>query len=200
MKVGESIEYVTGIPEHFRDAAVTLYDDAFASKLGLAVKNTEHRRSLFRAGFALEFGIAAIAGDQLVGIAGFQTAEGSLTGGISYADLVKHLGWFKGSRAALLFLLYERRPEPGELLMDGIAVHSDVRGQGVGSSLLAEIRRYARRYDYERIRLDVVDTNPRAKKLYERIGFRVTKTEQFPWLGRFLGFKKVSTMGLAVRD
>lgn len=200
MKVGESIECVTGIPERFRDAAVTLYDDAFASKLGLAVKNTEHRRSLFRAGFALEFGIAAIADDQLVGIAGFQTAEGSLTGGISYADLVKRLGFFKGSRAALLFILYERRPEPGELVMDGIAVHPDARGQGVGSTLLTEIRQYASRYDYERIRLDVVDTNPRAKKLYERIGFRVTKTEQFPLLGRFLGFKQVSTMGMAVRD
>lgn len=198
MEIEENIACVMGVPERFHDSAVALYDDAFASKLGAAVRNAEHRRSLFRAGFALEYGIAAIVDDQLAGIAGFQTAEGSLTGGISYRDLIRRLGFFKGNRAALIFSLYERHPEPGELVMDGIAVDPEARGKGVGSTLLNEIRRYAKQYNYERIRLDVVDTNPRAKKLYERIGFRVTRTEQFPLLGRLLGFSGVSTMELSV--
>lgn len=194
----DQISYQTGIPEKYRLAAVDLYDEAFGEKLSLAVRNRENRKQLFTKGLALKYAIAAVSQKGLLGIAGFHTAEGSLTGAISYRDLVSQLGFFKGSRAAVVFSLYEKKPKPEELVMDGIAVRSDARGMGVGSRLLNEIRKYAKQHEYNRVRLDVIDTNHKAKKLYERMGFEAVKTENFPYLKSFLGFGGVTTMELIV--
>ena len=51
-------------------------------------------------------------------------------------------------------------------------------------------------YGFNRVRLDVIDINPRAKKLYERKGFKVVRTEKFPYLRRLLGFGGSTTMEL----
>ena len=196
----DQVSYQTGIPEKYRVAAVDLYDEAFGEKLSLAVRNREDRKKLFTRGLALNYAIGAVSQNGLLGIAGFHAAEGSLTGAISYRDLVSQLGFFKGNRAAVVFSLYERKPKPGELVMDGIAVRSDARGMGVGSTLLDEIRKYAIQHGYNRVRLDVIDTNPKAQKLYERLGFKAVKTESFPYLKSFLGFGGVTTMELSVHE
>jgi ribosomal protein S18 acetylase RimI-like enzyme len=194
----DQVTYQTGIPEKYRVAAVDLYDEAFGKKFSLAVRNKEDRKKLFTRGLALKYAIGAVSQNGLLGIAGFHAAEGSLTGAISYRDLVSQLGFFKGNRAAVVFSFFERKPKPGELVMDGIAVRSDARGMGVGSTLLDEIRKYAKQHDYNCVRLDVVDTNPKAKKLYEHLGFVAVKTESFPYLKNFLGFGGVTTMELSV--
>jgi hypothetical protein len=40
----------------------------------------------------------------------------------------------------------------------------------------------------------VVDTNPRARKLYEREGYVAVRTEATPYLRRMMGFGAVTTM------
>lgn len=196
----DQITYQTGIPEKYRLAAVDLYDEAFGKKFSVAVRNREDRKQLFTRGLALKYAIGAVSKKGLLGIAGFYTAEGSLTGAITYRDLVSQLGFFKGNRAAVVFSLYERTPKPGELVMDGLAVRSDVRGMGVGSTLLDEILKYAKQHGCNRVRLDVIDTNPKAKKLYEHLGFEAVKTENFLYLKSILGFGGVKTMELNVRE
>ena len=192
------ITYQIGIPETFRSTAVNLYDEAFRAKLTLAIASAEERKKLFVKGFNLGYAIGAFYGDDLIGIAGFNAIGGSLTSDLTYRDLISELGFLKGNRAALIFSLYERKPKLRELVMDGIAVRSDARGMGVGKRLLEETRQYAEIHDFNRVRLDVIDTNPRARKLYERFGFKAVKTERFPQLKRFLGFGGVTTMELRV--
>jgi ribosomal protein S18 acetylase RimI-like enzyme len=48
------------------------------------------------------------------------------------------------------------------------------------------------------VRLDVINTNPKAKKLYENIGYKSIKTANFPYLERLLGFSGVTTMILNI--
>ncbi|NDJ53018.1 MAG: GNAT family N-acetyltransferase, partial [Chloroflexi bacterium] len=84
--------------------------------------------------------------------------------------------------------------ETGTLLMDGIVVDGSMRGQGIGSRLLDAILDYARMHDYEKVRLDVVDTNPRARALYERKGFVEVRTERYPILKPIFGFAGSATM------
>ena len=91
-------------------------------------------------------------------------------------------------------MLYERKPKEGQLLMDGIAVRQDARGRGIGTRLLDEFKAYGREHGYANIRLDVIDTNPGARRLYERLGFVATKTEHFEYLRWFLGFGASTTM------
>ena len=197
----DQISYQIGIPEQFKPVAAELYDEAFGKKLSVAVKNDKDRKHLFKKGLTLKYAISAISDQEnpgLLGLAGFQTSEGSLTGGITYRDLLSQLGFVKASWAAVIFSLYERKPKQGQLVMDGIAVHSKARGMGVGSQLLEEIREYAKQHGYNRVRLDVIDTNPKAKKLYERMGFKTVKTESFPYMKSLLGFSGATTMELTV--
>ncbi|MGI9514462.1 MAG: GNAT family N-acetyltransferase [Anderseniella sp.] len=44
-------------------------------------------------------------------------------------------------------------------------------GRGVGTTLLHAVERHAEACGLKRIRLDVIDTNPRARTRYERQGF-----------------------------
>jgi GNAT superfamily N-acetyltransferase len=53
-------------------------------------------------------------------------------------------------------------------------VHPDVRGSGAGDLLVAEIIAWARAEKANVVRLQVVDANRHAQRLYERHGFRAT--------------------------
>jgi ribosomal protein S18 acetylase RimI-like enzyme len=192
------IIYQTFMPYQLRSDAAKLYNEAFGQKFSVAVRSEEKRISLIQKGFIPEYAIVALSDNTLLGIAGFHTSAGSLTGGISYKDLLSELGFFRGNWAAIIFSMYERKPQTGELLMDGIAVHADSRGKGVGSRLLEEIARYAQENKFKRVRLDVIDINSNAKKLYERKGFKAVKTERFPYLRWLLGFSGSTTMQLSV--
>jgi ribosomal protein S18 acetylase RimI-like enzyme len=57
----------------------------------------------------------------------------------------------------------------------------------VGTKLLDEVIAIARESGKRRVRLHVVDTNPRAQALYQRLGFRVTKVEPTGYMERWLG-------------
>ena len=67
-------------------------------------------------------------------------------------------------------------------MMDGIVVDPQMRGNGIGTRLLSEITTFATSDEHATIRLDVIDTNPAARRLYER------KTEHFGYLRWLLGF------------
>lgn len=188
------IDYIQGIEESFRDDAAQLYDAAFGAKFAAAVPSPSVRIDLISKSLILQFAFAAFLNDQLVGLAGFHTPDGSFTGGMNYKQLVSSLGIFRGHWAALILSLYERKPLPKELLMDGIAVHPKLRGQGIGTRLLSELNALACKKGYDRIRLDVIDTNRAAQRLYERNGFVPIKTERFPYLRWLLGFSASTTM------
>ena len=185
-----------GIPEEQRARTVKLYDIAFGEKLALAVSNEDDRAQLLSTAMQLEYSIGAFDGEKLIGIAGFSTIQGSLTGGINYRGLLTELGWMKGNRAAVVFSLYERKAVDGELLMDGIVVDPEYRGKGVGTLLFSRLVAFANSEEYSTIRLDVIDTNPNARRLYERLGFQAESTENFEFLRCFLGFGASTKMTL----
>jgi ribosomal protein S18 acetylase RimI-like enzyme len=192
------VEYIRGVPDGLRAEAAELYDMAFGPKLGVAVRSNADRRSVIERSLDSGFAFVAICDERLVRLAGFHTSHGSLTGGLGYKQLVAQLGILKGNWAALIFSLYERQPRSGELLMDGIVVHPDMRGRGVGTHLLEEVAKFARQDGYGTVRLDVIDTNPAARRLYERNGFVATKTENFGYLRWLLGFGASTTMTRSV--
>ena len=195
----EKLTISKGLSDSFRLDAARLYDEAFGKKFSVAVKNSEQRISLLEACFKLDYAFVAIYDNKLVGIAGYHTIDGSLTGGLTYKTLISKLGIVKGNWAALIFSLYERKSKENELLMDGIAVSQDYRGLGIGSQLIDSINDYAKSNGYQTIRLDVISTNPAAKKLYERKGFITQHTEKFPYLEWLLGFSSATTMVMNVK-
>lgn len=68
------------------------------------------------------------------------------------------------------------------------------RGLGVGTRLLEAVFAWSREADRSKVMLEVVDTNPLAKKLYERVGFRTFKVQNTRLFSAQAGFHKVLHM------
>ena len=152
-----------------------LYEEAFGSKFFRAIPDKTSRILVLSRSFLPEYSFVAYRDDRIVGLSGFNISSGSLTDGMGAKGLIKSLGFFAGLRACVVFSLFTRVPEKGELVMDGIAVDSECRGQGIGSLLLDQIINHAKTTGFDSVRLDVIDSNPRARKLYEAKGFVAVK-------------------------
>lgn len=184
---------------HFAKAA-KIYDEAFGAKFAIAIPNTDDRLHMLESCFMGEYAFVAVESGELLGLAGYNTTEGALTGGGSLKSLISQLGFFAALRAALVFTVFERTPKAHELVMDGIAVSAKNRGMGIGGQLLDSIINYAADKGYKKLRLDVIDTNPLAKKLYAKKGFKPVHTQYFPYLKRVLGFSASTTMVLTLSE
>lgn len=180
------------LPDKFREPAIALYYEAFESKFSKLFTQEEALKILPEL-LNGEQAIYAVQDEALVGFAGVQHGRQKLFKS-SLHPFTTHLGMMRGLLAAFVLSLFERPYTEGELLMDGICVDKKMRGQGVGSALLAAIYDFAREKGYQSIRLDVVDTNPKARKLYERIGFEAQETQRHPFTKKMLGFSASTRM------
>lgn len=184
----------TGFDDDERPLVATLYWSAFGQKLG-KVMGPDHRAIAFVQD-VLDPTHALCARDgrgTLLGVAGFKTYEGALVGG-TWRDLVRHYGMIGSMWRAGLLALLERDTENQRFLMDGVFVSEQARGQGVGTKLLSAICDEAHARGYNEVRLDVIDSNPRAKALYERVGFVAGEEHHLGPLKHIFGFQSAVTM------
>ncbi len=135
-----------------------------------------------------ERALLAMNNGDVVGIAGLQFR------GREYLDpslltLRKHLG-VGIFRAMFNGWLLEHRVKKNELFVDTIAVAEQYRGLGIGNKLLQTVIDFSRRQNFSCVKLSVIGTNTRAKKLYERTGFREESVQKipYPW-SRTFGFE-----------
>jgi len=182
-----------GLPEHLRHEAAKIYFDAFRRKLNPILKSPETAVAVLQHDLDEQQAIVALHQDRLVGLVGIQHNNRHFIE-IRQDTLIREFGWFSGRVRHALRLLLSRPYQTGELLMDGIAVTSEMRGYGIGTRLLNAAIEFAQKNAYQTIRLDVVDTNPDARRLYERMGFVATKTEYYGLLTRWMGFTGSTTM------
>lgn len=182
-----------GVPEGGERDVASLYWEAFGRKLGPALDPPDAGREFLAAHLHHDRGITALVDGRVVGVAGFRLGGRGLTGG-GAKDVLAAYGPFRGLPRLAVLALFERTPAAGELVMDGIAVDAAHRGAGIGSLLLEEVAAVAAENGCRRIRLDVIDVNPRARALYERHGFTAVRTERTPYLRGLLGFGAVTTM------
>lgn len=199
METEHGFRIVCPICESNRDAAADLFWQAFSGKLGKVMGPKGKAVGFFAHVLDPSHGIAAVdpAGN-LLGMAGFKTAHGALIGG-EVSDLCRTYGWFGGLWRSVLLSILERDTDRDTLLMDGIIVTEQARGQGVGTALLDAVTRQARQLGKSWVRLDVIDSNPRARSLYERRGFVPTGDVELGPFSRVFGFRKATTMRLDVK-
>ncbi|GGR54129.1 GNAT family N-acetyltransferase [Streptomyces roseolus] len=186
-----------GLPAGAERRAAEMYWDAFGRKLGPALNPPDKAVPFIASHLNADRAVCALLDGRLVGLAGYRLGGRAFTGG-SASAVLRAYGRLRGLPRLLLLALFERHPAPGQLVMDGIAVDPGTRGRGVGSLLLEEVAAVAAEQHCREIRLDVIDTNPRARALYERRGFTAVRTEHTPYLRGLLGFGAVTTMRRAV--
>ncbi len=184
----------TGYDSEDQERAANLYWEAFGSKLGSVLgpraKAIRFLKRVMRPDHAIS---AYDANGSLLGIAGFKTHKGALAGG-GFSDLRLIYGVLGGSWRAILLSLLERDIENESFLMDGIFVTAAARGQGIGQALLDAVRIEAKDRGYRSIRLDVIDTNERAKALYLRNGFKDAGVQRMGVLRLIYKFRTATRM------
>jgi len=183
-----------GLPPSLRDQAAAIYWQAFGGKLG-RVMGPDARAHAFLAR-VMRADHALVARDEtgaLLGLAGFKTPQGSFAGG-SWTDTRAVYGLAELAWRLPLLALLSREVDNDRFLLDGICVAPAARGLGVGSALMAAIEDEARARGYAYVRLDVIDTNWRARALYERLGYMGIKTAPLGPLRHVFGFDAAVTM------
>jgi GNAT superfamily N-acetyltransferase len=181
-----------GLPETARDEAAALFLEAFAPKFRLILGEGARARRLVREALRLHRAVGAFAGERLVGLAGWQDAEGGFVD-VDTGSLTRVYGDLGGLWRGLALTVFDRPEEPGVLTLNGVAVAGPMRGRGVGGLLMGEIERVARARGCARVRLDVVEGN-RARTLYERSGFVAVGETRARWLGALVGFGATTRM------
>lgn len=191
------MKITTGIPEADRAEAAALYWEAFGEKLGF-VLGPKYRALIFITHvMRSDHGICAHDEQgRLLGVAGYKTMHGALVGG-DFWELRRVYGWVGASIRTLLLAALEKDTDNDRFVMDGIFVAEEARGRGVGTALLHAVADEARRRGYRQVRLDVVDSNPRARALYLHEGFQVVGTRSIGIMRHIFGFSSATTM---VRD
>lgn len=183
-----------GLPPALRGKAAEIYWGAFGAKLGRVMgPEAKALRYLTRVIDATH--VIAALDDQgaLLGIAGFKTPHGAFADG-SLRELRAVYGLAgAGWRTAVLRLLHNE-VDNERFLIDGICVAAHARGQGIGTALIAALCDEGRARGYSAIRLDVIDTNLRAKALYHRLGFTVLHSETIGPLRHVFGFSAATAM------
>lgn len=181
-----------GFPASLSYQAATLYAEAFGKKFKPFLG--PHLVAILSESLHPDFAFAVIRDNELLGLAGIQSANKKFV--VLERNVFRHhFGRLSGSvRYTLAEWFFARPHEADTLLMDGIAVKKEAQGQGLGTKLLETIFVYARSQGFRQIRLDVIDTNSGARKLYERLGFVATRTTHLPFLKPWFGFSSVTTM------
>ena len=197
MSILGPIEIYIGLPEEYLQEAAELFYDSFQQKFNPIMDTREQGVSFLQKHLNLKGTMVALNGKELLGIAGLQY-EGCHFFTPSFSDLTSEFGWLRGILKVIRMRMFNSPDRKGELYLKAIMVHPSMQGRGVGTHLLTGISDYARAHDFSTIRLDVVDTNPDARRFYEQHGFVATKIRRCPlpfqFLCRPMGFSSAITM------
>ena len=189
----DDVEILTGLPEHLRQQAAEIYYDAFKGKMAALKARREQLVAVLADGFCTDLALAAVKGGELLGIAGLQYGRRRFSGA-RLQKCIEQLGGVKGTLFWLFFRLFESTVGEDELMIESLAISPAMRGMGAGSRLIEYIVGMAKEKGFRAVTLEVVDTNPDARRLYERLGFEAVKTTRLPWLRHLKGFSAWTRM------
>lgn len=183
------IDIVFPLGESQRAQAGLILYEAFRRKLQPLTGDPGRTIPLLSAALNLDMVMGAAVDGRLLGVAGLHSREGRYAQ-FDLRSAAAAQGLLRGVRAWGMLNLFSRGAgcPAGELRIAALAVDAAARGQGVGSRLLEAIFDKARADGLAAVRLEVVDTNTGARELYERLGFKVVKTERYPLPRSWLGF------------
>lgn len=137
--------------------------------------------------------LTAFVGKQLTGILGIHDARGGFLEG-NYRTMVRHYGALMGMTRLMLLMLLDHKLPPGDLYLDGIVVAESHRGRGIGTALIAAFEARARDNGFKTVSLEVIDANLRARKLYEKLGYRLVASHTMGPFSRLFGFRTTHRM------
>lgn len=189
--LAENVNISIGLPPDSSATIAAMYLDIFSRKLH-AVLGHRVAFPMIAENISADRIIVALMGDEIVGIAGLKY-DGTGFFSPDRRGFIKCYGPLLGRVRAAIWASVQTIPRPHQLLLDGLGVQVEFRCQGIGTSLLKAVERRARELNKTEVILEVVDTNSRARSLYERFGYRTVITTR-RWMFRLAGFSAAHLM------
>jgi ribosomal protein S18 acetylase RimI-like enzyme len=100
----------------------------------------------------------------------------------------KSMGFWNGFIMQLGYGLLKPKRNDG-LKLEMLAVCPEARGKGIGKIMLDYLVDLAQEEGFKRITLEVIDSNEKAKKLYEKKGYKAVKYINTAIFTRNIGFR-----------
>jgi len=173
-QTSEEIEYLDYLPAGLEAQAVSCFMDAFEEKLLPLFGSREKAIRLLAPNLSHALCLTAFYHNELVGVLGIHTKDRGFLNP-SFLAMLREYGLARGMYRFFGLLLIEHTVRKTEWHVEGVAVDAKMRGRGIGTALLKTFERLAREKGMQTISLEVINTNPGAKKLYERLGFGVIR-------------------------
>ncbi len=172
------------LPLEFYGKAEEIFDSAFASKFCCLIPSKESRFKVYRLIFKQTPIIYFEEEGEFMGLIVYSTATTPKM--LTRKDICSAIGCWRGLFASMLFTMLEHKPAKDTLKLGFIAVDSEQRGKGIGNRLLSYAEGMASQGGYTKMALEVVSSNPDAKRLYEKIGFKESEVMKIGFLRRLL--------------
>ncbi|WP_208354265.1 GNAT family N-acetyltransferase [Pseudaestuariivita rosea] len=193
-----TLHIVRGLQADQTEDAIRFFWQAFSEKLRVPMGPSSKAHEFLRRAINPDHAICAVdQNSQLLGIAGFKSDDGAFIDG-TLQDVISLYGPLSGLWRGFLLDFLRRDCEQNVFLMDGIFVDDQKRGQGVGRQLLNAIADLARETGCDVVRLDVIDTNTAARRLYERFGFIAVEDYSTGILRHVFGYSGATRMHLTL--
>ena len=184
--IDSQIEIKLGIPEELRKQAAIICYEGFRSQIEWLIGSQQKGVALLEASFNAELGLTALMQGQLVGFIGLKY-ENRPFFQFERSHCIRELGLIRG---LLAFLLLNNislvKPLSNEVYIAVLVVDASMRGKGIGSLLMQAAFEIAQQNQCTAVVLDVANTNPDARRLYERLGFKLVRTIEFRYLPRWI--------------
>jgi ribosomal protein S18 acetylase RimI-like enzyme len=181
-----TLEVRPALPESLREDAGKLILAAFEPKWRLLIgRNSQRMATLLSQALDVNQFLAAVENGRLLGLAGLGHG-GRPCLSASLKQCLAHLG-LRGVRAWPMLQQLRGRYPSDELHVDILAVEAR-RGRGIGTRLLDAAAARAGQLGLVATRLEVLDTNTSARRLYERQGYVAIAEHKIPFVPRSAGF------------
>ena len=189
-----SVEICFGVPTDQRTRTAKIAFEAFGDFINNLLGSKSEIVTLVAAYLRDDRMLVALKGGVVVGCAGLEhSGKGFIK--ISFREAVRTLGLNAFLIVIFHFVMIFSRASPCQVHVQALAVSEKERGKGIGSKLLEASIDYARSKGFSQVKLEVTDTNPRARRLYERIGFIKTNARNIPYpFSRIIGIGRVIEM------
>ena len=185
------VRIVTELPAAMKARAAGIYYGEFRQKydgLLLIPRSREQALRILTESMDWSMGIYALDGrGELVGLAGLGCRG---RGFVKYRWklLLREFGLPGSVRRKVIKFFEAPALRTDQVRVEGVVVSKEAQGKGIGTALMDAVTGWAEERGYASVRLEVINTNPRARRLYQRLGFVDTKRSYYGMLSRPAGF------------
>jgi ribosomal protein S18 acetylase RimI-like enzyme len=182
-----SIEIAESINKNQRIRAVEIIYDAFEQKIRALIKSKEKALAIYNKSLKNDQVFYALLNGNVVGLIGLQYENKTFLE-FKYRDLRKYFNPLQSYFIYKIYKLTSPKIKEDVLRIDSIAVDKSFRSLGIGTQLIRKVFEFAGNKSFKEVILEVINTNPKAKVLYERMGFKEKKIVRYYFLTRSAGF------------